>query len=150
MKIVQTLKQKNLKISTAESFTGGSIAKAIISESGASDVFYEGIVCYNTQVKIDKLSVKKETIDTYSVVSEEVAREMVVGLIKNSSCDISVATTGYAEIQGKDYGYGYIAVGDKNNIKVEKKQFFGNRQTVIEKATEFALNMIINFINERD
>ena len=149
MKIVRELKTKGLILSTAESFTGGSIAKAIISESGASEVFYEGLVCYNTNAKINRLNVKDETVEKYSVVSEEVVIEMVKGLLSTNNCNLALATTGYAEYAGNS-GFGYIAVADNDYVKVEKCHFCGNRQEVIEQATQKALSMIINFLNERD
>ncbi len=150
MKIVQALKNKGLILSTAESFTGGSIARAIISESGASEVFFEGLVCYNSNAKINRLNVKNETVEQYGVVSEEVALEMVKGLLSTNNCNLALATTGYAEYTGKNSGFGYIAVADKNQVKIEKNYFCGNRQEVIEQATQKALSMIINFLNERN
>ena len=73
---------------------------------------------------------------------------MVNGLLLNSKCDIAVATTGYADTNtdGKQVGLTYIAVGDKNNIIVEENCFKGDRTSVMEQATNRALNIILNFL----
>ncbi len=148
MKIVQTLKNKKLILSTAESFTGGSVAKSIISQTGASEVFYEGLVCYNTNAKIERLNVAEQIIEQYGVVSAQVAEQMLKGLLSTGNCDIALATTGYAE-NDLENPFGFIAVGDKKELIVEKFFFCGARQEVIEQATQKALNMLINFLNER-
>jgi len=147
-KIIKKLKENNLHISTAESFTGGSIAKSLVSVSGASEVFYEGIVCYNTKSKIERLKVEKNLIEKEGVVSFNVAKAMVNGLLLNSKCDIAVATTGYADknSDGKEVGLTYIAVGDKNNVYVEKNIFCGTREYIMEVATNRALNIILDFL----
>ena len=146
--IIELLKQKNLFISTAESFTGGSIAKSLVSVSGASSVFYEGLVCYNTQAKIERLKIEKNLIEKEGVVSFWVAKAMVNGLLLNSKCDIAVATTGYADTNadGKQVGLTYIAVGDKDNIIVEENCFNGDRTSVMEQATNRALTLILKFL----
>ena len=64
-KIVQALLSKKLYLSTAESFTAGNVASSIISVSGASKVFYEGVVCYNTQAKMDRLGVSKQAVEEF-------------------------------------------------------------------------------------
>lgn len=146
--IVDLLTENKMSISTAESFTGGSIAKSLVSISGASNVFYEGFVCYNSKAKIERLGVEKKLIEKEGVVSFQVAKAMVNGLLLNSKCDIAVATTGYADknSDGKQVGLTYIAVGDKKDIIVEKNIFCGDRQSVMEQATNRALNIILNFL----
>ena len=151
MNLVQALKQKGLTVSTAESFTGGQIASAIISHSGASEVFYEGIVCYNTRSKITRLGVKEQTVQAFGVVSSQVATEMVQGLLNTKNCDIAIATTGYADntADSGQVGLCYIAVGDKKTIIVEENVYSGTREQVTSWATARALEILINFINER-
>ena len=146
--IIKILKEKNLKISVAESFTGGNVAKTLISVSGASQVFYEGFVCYNTQAKIERLGIQKNFIEEHGVVSFEVAKAMVNGLLLNSKCDIALATTGYADVNqdGQEVGLTYIAVGNKNNVMVEKNIFCGDRVSVMEQATNRVLNILLQFI----
>lgn len=149
--IVQALLDKNLKLSTAESFTAGRVASTIISVSGASKVFYEGLVCYNTQAKIDRLGVKTQTLSEFGVVSEQVAREMIQGLIATNDCDIAFSSTGYADKteDGGEVGLTYLAVGDKNKTIVEENTFCGDREQVTAKATQRGLEILLKFINER-
>ena len=76
--LVELLKDKNITISTIESFTGGFFAKLITDISGSSQIFYGGIVTYKTSIKSDVLGVDKNIIDKYGVVSQEVANEMAI------------------------------------------------------------------------
>ena len=84
--------EKPLTISTAESCTGGMIASKLIEVPGISKNFIESIVSYSNEAKIKRLKVKKETLEKYGAVSEEVAREMLAGL----NTDIGISTTGIA------------------------------------------------------
>ena len=86
--VVNILKEKKIHISTAESCTGGMIAASIVDISGASDVFEEGYVTYSNRVKSKLLDVKEETIEKYTVVSSEVAKEMASGVAKASGAEM--------------------------------------------------------------
>lgn len=92
----EILNEKKLTISTAESCTGGELAKMITSNSGSSKYYLGGIVAYATEKKIEILKVKKETIDEFTVVSEQVAAEMAEGCQKLFKTNISLSTTGVA------------------------------------------------------
>ncbi len=94
--IVSLLKERGWKIATAESLTGGWVAGKIVSFPGASEVFEGGFVTYSNEAKMNLLGVKKETIDTYGVVSEETAGEMAKGAAEKLGCEVAVATTGIA------------------------------------------------------
>ncbi len=148
---IQLLKISGRKISVAESFTGGSVASSLTAIEGASKVFYEGFVCYNTQAKIERLSVKKNTVLNHTVVSREVAYEMVKGLLENSNCDVGVATTGYASPTGendKPCGLCYIAVGDERKIQVFQYNFSGDRQEITQKGKNAALFELNKFLKD--
>lgn len=95
-KAVRLLTDKKLKITTAESCTGGLIAKMITDVSGASAVFDCGIVSYSNSIKSSVLGVSEKTLSTFGAVSEETVTEMVRGAIKVSSADIAVAVSGIA------------------------------------------------------
>ena len=139
---VQLLKLSGQTLCSAESFTGGAFANAIVSVSGASEVFYEGIVCYNTDSKIKRLNVQPLTVKTHTVVSREVAFEMVRGLIESGNCDVAVATTGYASPTGdesKPCGLCFIAVANKQSAQVTRHVFSGSREEVIRQGKEYAL-----------
>lgn len=94
--LVELLKDKNITISTVESFTGGFFAKLITDISGSSQIFYGGIVTYKTSIKSDVLGVDKNIIDKYGVVSQEVANEMAIKGKNMFGTDIVVSFTGNA------------------------------------------------------
>lgn len=93
---VRLLTEKKLKITTAESCTGGLISKMITDISGSSAVFDCGIVSYSNSIKHSLLGVSDETLKAYGAVSEETVREMVTGAVKISGADVAVAVSGIA------------------------------------------------------
>jgi nicotinamide-nucleotide amidase len=94
--LAEILSERKLTVSTAESCTGGELAKMITSNSGSSAYFLGGIVAYATEKKIEILKVKEETVEEFTVVSEQVAAEMVEGCQKLFNTDIALSTTGVA------------------------------------------------------
>lgn len=117
--LAEMLTERNLTISTAESCTGGELAKMITSVSGSSKYFLGGMVAYATEKKIKILNVSKATVDQFTVVSEEVAQEMAKGCQELFETHISLSTTGVAGPgkgeDGKDIGTVYytIRINDK-------------------------------------
>lgn len=117
--LAEMLTERNLTISTAESCTGGELAKMITSVSGSSKYFLGGVVAYATEKKIKILNVSKETVGQFTVVSEEVAQEMAKGCQELFETHISLSTTGVAGPgkgeDGKDIGTVYytIRINDK-------------------------------------
>lgn len=117
--LAELLMERNMTISTAESCTGGELAKMITSNSGSSKYFVGGIIAYATEKKIEILKVKKETVDEFTVVSEQVASEMAEGCQKLFDTHISLSTTGVAGPEkgedGKEVGTVFytIRVNDK-------------------------------------
>jgi nicotinamide-nucleotide amidase len=117
--LAEILTERKLTISTAESCTGGELAKMITSVSGSSTYYFGGIVPYATEKKIDILKVKKETVEEFTVVSEQVASEMAEGCQKLFGTHISLSTTGVAGPgkgeDGKDIGTVFytIRIGEK-------------------------------------
>ena len=146
MVVGDLLIKNNLKISTAESCTGGMIASRLVSVPGISDVFLEGAVTYANEAKVRTLNVKEETLKKYGAVSEETAREMAEGMAKRTGSDIAVVTTGIAGPGGgteeKPVGLVYIGLYYKDEVYVYKNVFNGNRQKVRTKATVTALDMV--------
>jgi len=131
----EVLKQKGIKIVTAESCTGGGIAQAITDIPGSSDWFDRGFVTYSNQSKVEMLQVKQLSLDQFGAVSAEVAIEMVEGALLNSNANIAVSVTGIAGPSGgtnlKPVGTVYLAwqtVGDKANCI--KQVFSGDREQV--------------------
>lgn len=147
-KVVELLKEKNLTISTAESCTGGMLASKLIDVAGVSEIFKEGIVSYSNEAKMKFLGVKKETLERYGAVSEETAKEMVMGL----QTDIGLATTGIAGPDGgseeKPVGLVYMGIKIKDKIYVEKRVFKGDRNKVRERTVSHTLFTLIKILNE--
>ncbi|MDU3523215.1 MAG: nicotinamide-nucleotide amidohydrolase family protein [Clostridium saudiense] len=144
----------NLTISTAESCTGGLVAAKLISYAGISSSFLEGAVTYSNEAKIKRLGVKKDTLEKYGAVSEETAREMAEGIAKESSSNVSIATTGIAGPGGgtkeKPVGLVYIAVHLNGKTKVDKCNFDGNRNEIRNLATNYAINMMIKELKDNN
>ena len=142
----EILCNNKLTISTAESCTGGMVAAKLISYPGISASFLEGAITYSNEAKMKRLGVKKETLDAYGAVSEETAKEMAEGIARVSSSNTSIATTGIAGPGGgtkeKPVGLVYIAVHVNNKTIIEKCNFSGNREEVRFSATNHALKML--------
>ena len=145
-RLFDLLKLRELKLSTAESFTGGRVISEIIKNSGASAVVNEGVVSYSNQSKIKRLGVKEEDLKTQGAVSAVVAYQMAVGLLKEGS-DIAVSTTGIAGPQSDDtdkpVGLCYIAVGMKDGVHTYRYKLSGSREEITETAKNTALFLAI-------
>jgi PncC family amidohydrolase len=142
-RLYQLLKLRRMKISVAESFTGGGICKKLVEVSGISEVFFEGLNTYSNEAKMQRLGVNELTLKSYGAVSAETAYEMAEGLIKTNNCDIAIATTGIAgpksDNTNKPVGLAFISVGIKDNISVYKFNFEGNRESITKTAINHAL-----------
>ncbi|WP_438966743.1 CinA family nicotinamide mononucleotide deamidase-related protein [Flavobacterium sp.] len=140
------LKEKGFTIATAESCTGGKIGQMLASIVGASSYFKGSLVTYATQSKIDVLGVSKEIIEKYSVVSEEVALEMVNKVKQIMGSDYAIATTGNAgPSKGDseaDLGVVYIAIATPNKVFVERFDFGQPREKVIDRAVNKAFELV--------
>lgn len=122
--LVALLKEKGLTLATAESCTGGLIAKRITDIPGASDVFGCGIVSYSNEIKKNILGVKEELLQKYGAVSEAVAASMALGAVKKSGAALAVSVTGIAgpgsDGTEKPVGLVYIAVTDGSSYRIKK------------------------------
>ena len=150
-KIVRLLKKKRLKISFAESCTGGLLSSVITSINGSSKVFTLGLVSYSNKSKIDTLDVPKKIIMKHGAVSYETCLSMVKNLSKISKTNISVSITGIAGPKGgtklKPVGLVYIGIKKSNKILVKKYLFKNKKRNAIQIATvNKALNLILSFI----
>lgn len=141
--LVRLLKLRMRKISVAESFTGGGVAKRIVSVSGASEVYFEGLNTYNEYSKVKRLGVNEYTLQSFGAVSDQTAYEMAAGLIATGNCDISIATTGLAgpatDRSMLPVGLCYVAIGTKERVFVYRYKFDGTREEITEKAINYAL-----------
>ena len=137
--LVKKLIKKKLKISFAESCTGGMLANTITSVSGASKVFDLGLITYSNQTKIKILKVNKNIINKYGAVSPECCKAMVVNLSKISKANINVSITGIAGPNGgtrkKPVGLVYIGIKNNNKIIIIKNLFKSKKRKSIQKST---------------
>ena len=150
-KVVKLLRFKKIKISLAESCTGGLLASNITSISGASKIFTLGLVTYSNQSKIKILKVPKKIIIKHGAVSYETCLSMVQNLSKISRSNISLSITGIAGPKGgtknKPVGLVYIGIKKDTKILIKKYLFKSKNRFVIQKASaKNALNLILNFI----
>lgn len=141
--LVRLLKLRNCKISVAESFTGGGIGRRIVSVSGASAVYFEGLNTYNEDSKRKRLGVSEYSLKTVGVVSDQTAYEMAAGLLGTGDCNISIATTGLAGPKSDHsllpVGLCYIAIGTPEKVFVYRYKFDGTRNEITETAINYAL-----------
>lgn len=140
------LKTLKKTVATAESCTGGEIAAMITRTPGASTYFKAGIVAYETFMKTELLGVSKDSIDKFSVVSGQVAKEMAEGARRKLKTDFSIATTGNAGPAKGDsdaeVGTVFIAVADHNGTEVREFHFGNSREKVVRKSVMKALEML--------
>ena len=150
-KIVRMLRKRKLKISFAESCTGGLLSSTITSISGSSKVFSIGLVTYSNHSKMNILKVPKNIIKKYGGVSYETCIKMVKNLNKISKTDISLSITGIAGPNGgtkkKPVGLVFIGIKKGNKTLVEKFLFKSKKRVSIQRGSvNKALNLILNVL----
>lgn len=146
---VAAFSDRGLTLATAESCTGGLVAKRITDVSGSSKVFMGGVVSYSNDVKIKILGVSEETLAAHGAVSEETAREMALGARERLGSDIAVSTTGIAGPSGgseeKPVGTVCFGVASSHGVKTYTEHFGEElpREAIRELASDFALSLAI-------
>ena len=150
-KIVKLLSKKKLKISFAESCTGGLLSSTITSVSGSSKIFVLGLVTYSNQSKNSVLKIPKKILRMYGAVSYETCLSMARNLSKISKTGVSVSITGIAGPKGgtrkKPVGLVYIGIKKGNKTLVKKHLFKNKGRLYIQKtAVNKSLGIILSFI----
>ena len=150
-KVVTLLKRKKLKISFAESCTGGLLSSAITSVSGSSKVFSMGFVTYSNQAKITVLKVHKKIVEKYGAVSIQCCLAMVNNLSKISKSKVCISVTGIAGPNGgskqKPVGLVFIGIKIGKKVIVNKCNFKNRGRSFIQKQTvKKTLNLLIKLI----
>jgi PncC family amidohydrolase len=150
-KIVRLLIKKRLKISFAESCTGGLLSSSITSINGSSKTFTTGLITYSNISKIKILKIPKNIIKKHGAVSYKTCLSMVNNINKISKSNISVSITGIAGPKGgtKNKPVGLVFIGiKKGNITLVKKYLFKNkkRNSIQKSSVKKALNLILSFI----
>ena len=144
--IGQLLSEKNETVSTAESCTGGAVAKMITSVSGSSAYFEGSIISYSNQIKIDQLQVEENTLNEYGAVSQQVVEQMAIGVRRNLNTQYGLATSGIAGPNGgtpeKPVGTIWIATAGPNGVKSKKLNLGYSRERNIHVTSLSVLNML--------
>ena len=143
-----------LTIGTAESCTGGRISEAIIAIPGSSDYYKGGTVAYTDEVKVKLLGVSSEVLEEQTAVSEEVAREMVLGTLNAIGVDFAIASTGYAGPGGgtKEAPVGtiWLAYGNREEVRTFKLTEDFGRDINLAIATNKAIRLMLDFLKDMD
>ena len=152
--VARILFNYSLKISTAESCTGGLLSSRLTDIAGSSSYTKENFVTYANEAKMDLLGVSQDVIETHGVVSEQCALEMAEGLYKKTGCDVAIATTGVAgpttPEAGKHVGLLYVAIKNKYSNQVKKFEInpHHSRKMIKFLFTQSALEFLTEFLNE--
>ncbi|BCS81557.1 competence/damage-inducible protein A [Anaerocellum diazotrophicum] len=144
--VVRLLTQKNLKVSVAESCTGGLICNKLTNVPGASEVFDRGFIVYSNEAKIKLLGVPEQVLKEHGAVSHQTARYMAQGALSNSLAHIALSVTGIAGPGGgsetKPVGLVYIGIATKNSVESFELRFSGDRLKIKEMTSKAALNIL--------
>jgi nicotinamide-nucleotide amidase len=148
--LAEKLTQRGMMICTAESCTGGLIAKTFTDLAGSSDWFDRGFVTYSNQAKMDMLGVSSQTLQQHGAVSEATASEMAAGAIANSEAQYAIAVTGIAGPGGgspeKPVGTVWFGFATPENLICEKQVFKGDRQQVRQASLQYAVQRILQLL----
>lgn len=147
--IVKKMIERELTVATAESITGGLIAKMITDVDGSSKILKESFVVYSNDSKVSILGVDAGLIEKYGVVSREVAKDMAVKLKMTTGRDICISTTGNAGptvCDDKPVGRVYVGINYLDAVKVHELNIDGTREDVRNKTAEFVFESIGSMI----
>lgn len=149
--LAKLLLEKEKTLATGESCTGGNIAHSITVNAGSSEYFKGSIIAYSNEIKINVLGVEEKSINNYGAVSEQVAKQMAIGVLKKMKTDYAIATTGIAGPSGgseeKPIGTVWIAIANnKGECIATKHNFFSSRENFINRTTNECFAMLIRNI----
>lgn len=151
-RLLEMLRGRGLTVSSAESCTGGNIARSITAIAGSSDVFKGAVVAYSNDVKHRLLHVRQETLDAFGAVSEQTVTEMLCGVMAATGSNCAMATSGIAGPDGgtplKPVGTVCIGAACGNRSAVSTFHFSGNRAEIIEQSTIQAIQMLMTMLEQ--
>ena len=146
LEVAKMLCENNMTVATAESCTGGLVVAKLISYPGISSIINASIVTYANEAKVKYADVSEETLKAHGAVSEEVAREMAIGIAKNTNSRIGLSTTGIAGPSGgteeKPVGLVYVGVSIDEEVIVKKLSLIGERDRIRNKAAISVLDVL--------
>ena len=145
--------EKGVSIAVAESCTAGLIASKLTTLPGSSSYFNGGVVAYHNKIKTKILGVRQSIIDEKTEVSVEVVNQMAKSVLEKFDANFAIATTGYAGPSGgtnkNPIGTVFIAIASVVGIVVNRFVFLGNRQSIVNQASESALSLLYNEIKKQ-
>jgi nicotinamide-nucleotide amidase len=148
--LIAKIRERGLRIATAESCTGGLLAGALTATPGSSEVFECGVVSYSNESKVKLLGVAAAVIAAHGAVSPETAEAMAQGMRQRSGADIAIAITGIAGPGGgsldKPVGLVYIALDDGRQTRVTEHRFPGSRAKIRSRTVAEALTMLGEYL----
>ena len=151
---IEALKSAGLTLASAESCTGGLIAKQATDISGASAVFHGGVVSYVNAVKHEVLGVSQKDLDKYGAVSAPVGRQMAEGARRLLKADLALSTTGVAgpdrDDRGNDVGTVYVTLAAAGGTWVYLCHFTGSRSAIRRDAAAFAYTLVLRYLVGED
>ncbi|MEK6807137.1 MAG: CinA family protein [Pseudomonadota bacterium] len=146
-RLAERLRLRGEKLATAESCTGGLVAKLLTDLPGSSDWFERGLITYSNAAKQDLLGVPAATLEMHGAVSRQTVEAMAAGLLARAPVQWALAITGIAGPSGgsseKPVGLVWIACGGKAGVVAEQHRFAGDRGSVREQAAAAALNLLL-------
>lgn len=146
-KLATKLTDAGLRLTTAESCTGGNLAVALCAEENTSEFYDVGMVVFSDEAKERILGVRRETLARFTAVSEQTVTEMAAKIREIAEADISIAISGYAGPEGGDDGTAAGTVCFAWNLgeltETSTVHFSGECQDVVEKAVRYALSELI-------
>lgn len=150
--VIEEARAKHVTIATAESLTGGLTCSALTSVPGSSAVVRGSIVSYVNDIKREMLGVNQSSLDSVGAVSEQVAKQMALGVHKRLSCNIAVSMTGIAGPTGAEPGkpVGTVWIGlafDDSTVQAHRFHFNGNREEVRIQSACAALTLILEYLH---
>ena len=148
------LKQRGATITTAESCSGGWVAKAITDIAGSSAWFERGFVTYSNEAKAQMIGVHESTLEQHGAVSEPVVIEMAIGALKAARADYAISISGIAgpdgAMPGRPVGTVFIGWKRKDEMaEVGRYEFKGDRQSVREQTVAVAIQGLVEMLDER-
>jgi nicotinamide-nucleotide amidase len=151
--LATSLNKAKLKVCTAESCTGGLIAKSFTDLAGSSAWFERGFVTYSNESKIEMLDVSESIIEYYGAVSEPVATAMAMGALKHSHADYSIAVTGVAGPGGgseeKPVGTVWIGLASQSETRTQKFLFDGDREMIRLLTMHTVIKQLLLFLKTK-
>lgn len=152
-KLALELIERNISISSVESFTVGSFANSVGSISGISKVYRGSLVSYQTRIKRDVLHIDQKIIDAYGVVSKEVAGLMAIKGKEMFESDICISFTGNAgptPMEDKPVGLIYIGIAYLDKIETYEYHLIGNRESIKKQAVLLGIEKILKILKKNE